>query len=128
MVRWGSGHMATFGELLAELRKDRGMTQKQLAEQLHVSVGTVSNYENGAHLPDLEKLVELADHFGVTTDYLLGRTPYNISPAAFHAAVLDGRPAYEVIAVLRSLTEEQQRALDVILDDMRFRTEILRRS
>ena len=48
--------MARFGELLAELRKDSGMTQKQLAERLHVSVGTVSNYENGVHLPDLEKL------------------------------------------------------------------------
>lgn len=120
--------MARFGELLAELRKDSGMTQKQLAERLHVSVGTVSNYENGVHLPDLEKLVELADLFGVTTDYLLARAAYNIPPDAFHAPALAGRPAYEVIELLRALTEEQQRALNVILEDMRFRAEVMRRT
>ena len=120
--------MAGFGEILAELRKDRGMTQKDLAERLHVSVGTISNYENGAHMPDVEKLTELADLFRVTTDYLLGRAVYNVSPDVFRAAALNGKPTYEVIMQMRSLTEQQQRALDVILDDMQFRTEVMRRS
>lgn len=73
--------MVCFGEILADLRQDRRLTQRFLAEVLHVSVGTISNYENGVHLPDLEKLVEIANYFDVTTDYLLGRTPYNISPS-----------------------------------------------
>ena len=120
--------MASFGEMLAELRKDRGMTQKDLAERLHVSVGTISNYENGAHMPDLEKLTELADLFKVTTDYLLGRAVYNVSPDVFRAAALNGKPTYEVIMQIRSLTEQQQRALEVILDDMQFRADVLRRS
>lgn len=120
--------MASFGEILSELRKDRGMTQRDLAERLHVSVGTISNYENGAHMPDLEKLTELADLFRVTTDYLLGRAVYNVSPDTFRAAALNGKPTYEVIMQMRSLTEQQQRALDVILDDMQFRADVLRRS
>ena len=66
--------MSKFGELLAELRQDRKMTQRDLAQILHVSVGTISNYENSVHFPDVEKLMELADFFGVTTDYLLGRS------------------------------------------------------
>lgn len=41
--------MATFGELLAELRQDKGLTQKQLGRVLSVSTGTISNYENGVH-------------------------------------------------------------------------------
>ena len=65
--------MATFGELLAELRQDKGLTQKQLGRVLSVSTGTISNYENGVHYPDLEKLVALADYFQVSTDYLLAR-------------------------------------------------------
>lgn len=71
--------MATFGEILAELRQDRNLTQKDLAKYLHVSPGTVSNYENNIHLPDLEKILILANYFGVTTDYLLGRTPFSLS-------------------------------------------------
>ena len=42
--------MAHLGELLAELRQDRGLTQDQLAEIISVSPGTISNYEDGRHL------------------------------------------------------------------------------
>ena len=47
--------MATFGELLQELRKDHRLSQKQLADVIPVTTGTVSNYENNQHLPDIEK-------------------------------------------------------------------------
>lgn len=45
-----------FGEKLYRLRVERGIYQKQLAAYLHVSVGTISNYENGIHSPDLKTL------------------------------------------------------------------------
>ena len=66
--------MAQLGDILAELRQERGLTQKELGQVLCVSTGTISNYENGVHLPDAEKLIVLADFFHVFTDYLLGRT------------------------------------------------------
>ena len=66
--------MAHLGELIAELRQDRGLTQKELGDILCVSSGTISNYENGVHLPDVDKVIALANYFHVTTDYLLGRT------------------------------------------------------
>ena len=53
--------MARFGEILAELRQDRGLTQETLARVLFVTAGTISNYENSAHFPDIEKLTALAD-------------------------------------------------------------------
>lgn len=71
--------MASFGEILCELRKDRHLTQKQLAELMNVAVGTISNYETGRHDPDLHSLIWLADFFQVTTDYFLGRTTCDIS-------------------------------------------------
>ena len=55
--------MIAFGEILAELRQDRKMTQKDLAQAMFVTVGTISNYENGVHYPDVEKLISLADYF-----------------------------------------------------------------
>ena len=51
--------MAQFGDLLAELRQDRGLTQSELGKVISVTSGTISNYEHGFHLPDLEKLVLL---------------------------------------------------------------------
>lgn len=48
--------MATFGEILAELRRDRHLTQREFANTIHVSVSTISNYEQGVHFPDIDKL------------------------------------------------------------------------
>lgn len=62
------------GEILTALRKERGLGQKELAAYLNLSTGTISNYENGVHSPDLDTLCQLADYFDVTTDYLLNRT------------------------------------------------------
>lgn len=55
--------MATFGEILAELRRDRHLTQREFANTIHVSVSTISNYEQGVHFPDIDKLMEIADYF-----------------------------------------------------------------
>lgn len=56
------------------LRKEKGIGQKELAAYLHVSVGTVSNYENGVHSPDVDTLIRIADYYDVSMDCLLGRT------------------------------------------------------
>lgn len=53
-------------------RKRLGMTQEQLAEVLNVSVGTVSKWESGSSVPDIEMIVELADFFQESVDVLLG--------------------------------------------------------
>ena len=55
--------MAQFGEILAELRQDRGLTQRELAKLFFVTPGTISNYEKGRHLPDAERLIKIADYF-----------------------------------------------------------------
>lgn len=52
---------AKFGPFLRETRRQRGWTQEQLAERLHVSGAAVSKWENGKCLPDLSKLEDLAD-------------------------------------------------------------------
>lgn len=112
--------MEKFGEILAELRLDRKMTQKDLAKELHVSVGTISNYEKGAHFPDLEKLINLADFFDVTTDYLLGRCEYTFSPDVLSEAIIEGKKAGDFIKVLRQLPQESKKAIAWILSIMEF--------
>ena len=116
--------MSSFGEILSELRKDKPMNQKDLAEILHVSPGTVSNYENGIHLPDIEKLVEIADLFHVTTDYLLGRCDSKLSPDVFQELVTPKMSIGTFIHAIQQLPADRRDALCLILSDMQLRATI----
>lgn len=63
-----------FGAFLIQLRKENGMTQKELAERLYVSDKAVSKWERGLSLPDIALLQPLAELFGVSiTELLSGR-------------------------------------------------------
>lgn len=62
-----------FEQTLRNTRRARGMTQQELAARLFVSRQTVSSWETGRNLPNLETLARLAELLGVSTDYLLGR-------------------------------------------------------
>lgn len=53
------------GEFLKRLRKEKGLTQEQLAEQFYVSSRTVSRWETGSNMPDVNMLIELADYYDV---------------------------------------------------------------
>ncbi|MCY8144343.1 helix-turn-helix transcriptional regulator [Bacillus haynesii] len=59
---------------LKNIRKDKGLTQEELAKRVKTTKGTISNYENGYSTPSNEMLSDLADALDTTTDFLLGRT------------------------------------------------------
>lgn len=59
------------GGFLKELRKQKGMTQERLAEYLNVSGRTVSRWETGSNMPDLDILIQLADYYDVDIRELL---------------------------------------------------------
>ena len=64
------------GKRLKELREEHGLTQKQLAEKLNLHSVTYLHYEKSQREPPLAVLVQMAQFFEVTTDYLLGLTEY----------------------------------------------------
>ena len=70
----------TFGEKLQSLRQRAGMSQDALAERLQVSRQAVSRWERDETMPETDKVVALADIFGVTTDYLLRLQPEQTEP------------------------------------------------
>ena len=59
------------GKLIAELRKQQGLTQQQLADKLNLSNKTISKWESGSGSPDISNLPILADALGVSVDELL---------------------------------------------------------
>lgn len=58
---------------LKELRNMKNLSQSQAADALGISLRTYQNYEYGQREPNIEMIFKLADFYGVTTDYLLGR-------------------------------------------------------
>ena len=108
--------MSIFGDRLSELRKDHKELQKDIAELLHVSPGSVSNYETGAHLPTIDALITLADHYQVTTDYLLGRTDSQRPQSIMDAKFLDGITYGKAVEELMELPIQKRRIIMEILN------------
>ncbi|MGT2712413.1 helix-turn-helix domain-containing protein [Streptococcus oriscaviae] len=68
--------MNQLAQQIKKLRTGQNLSQDDLAEKLYVSRQSISKYENGEATPDMDKLVQLAEIFGVSLDYLvLGREP-----------------------------------------------------
>ncbi len=67
-------NICDFGIILKQLRKSHNLTQEELGSRIGLSKAVVSKYENGMGYPTFDMLIQIADYFGVTTDYLLGVT------------------------------------------------------
>ena len=63
-----------YGERLRMLRKEKKVQQKEIAEYLGISIRGYQFYESEHNEPNIKALIALADFYGVTIDYLVGRT------------------------------------------------------
>ena len=64
--------MNKFGDRLKELRLEKGLTQKQLAEEVNLPSSAIGFWELGKRSPSLDAVIQLAKYFGVSLDYLAG--------------------------------------------------------
>lgn len=70
----------TFGEILRSLRNERKLSLTKLSKEIGVSRQVLASYENGTSMPNIAPFTAIADFFGVSADYLLGRDSFaNIS-------------------------------------------------
>lgn len=69
-----AGENSVFAQRLKAIMKEKGVTQQQLAEQLHMTRQAVSLYLTGQALPAIDKLLTITDYFDVSADYLIGKT------------------------------------------------------
>lgn len=60
-------------ERLKELRLEKGLSQQQLARQIETTQSNIGRWENGINEPSASQLIKLADYFGCTIDFLVGR-------------------------------------------------------
>ncbi len=85
---------AVVAKNIASLRQEAGMTQSELAQQLHYSDKAVSKWERAESLPDISVLVELAALFQVSLDYLVSADHEGGEAAALTEKVLSGATRY----------------------------------
>ena len=88
------------GNRLKILIEEQQLTQKQLAEIIKIPVSTVNGYFQNSRQPDFETLDILASYFNVTTDYLIGRSPYRNAELS--------RNQLELIRLYDILSSDQQ--------------------
>jgi transcriptional regulator with XRE-family HTH domain len=91
----------TIGQIIKKLRKERNLTQEELAEQLNITPQAVSKWENEAGLPDISQIVPIASVFGVSTDVLFGTfetsDEIEVKKILEAAYSLKGRTAYDTL-------------------------------
>ena len=105
-----------FGDILFQLRTERGIYQKQLAEYLSVSIGTISNYENGVHCPDLNMLCRIAEYFDVSADYLLGLTTNSMPIDSLNVKLSDEETVGSVLNSILELSQSSRYSAAKYLD------------
>lgn len=105
-------------ENILALRRKAGLSQEQLAEQLEVTRQTISKWEGGHSMPDLEKLQAMCRVFGVTLDELTGTEPpqlRTVETRAFNPGLLlclAGAAGLILLGLLALAAPEQAAALD----------------
>ena len=98
-----------------EARMRCGIAQKTVSGKLGVSIQSVSNWENGTRAPSRENVVKMAEMYGVTTDYLLGKDTDDIQltvETKKESTVSSGRDPRLVQALSGLNEDELQRILD----------------
>lgn len=105
-----------FNETLKALRLERGILQKELAQALHLSISTLSNYETGVHQPDLTTLCRLADFYQVSVDYLLGRTECRQDISILNQPLSGCFTLTDFLKLIRQLMPKERQALVLLLE------------
>ena len=98
----------TFQNRLKQLREESNLTQLELAQKFNITSQTISQYERGIRTPDFNLLNSIADFFGVSVDYLLGRTDIKNYEEDTIAAHTDDRT--------QNLSEEDKKQLNDFID------------
>lgn len=89
----------TLGERLKKIREEKNLLQEDTAKFLKVTQKTISNYEKGERRPDPDTLKRLSEFYGVSSDFLLGKTDLKN---------IDSSPLDEFISYFENLSEEDQ--------------------
>lgn len=103
--------MKSFCEILRELREDRDMKQSDVAALLGTSQQYYSKYETGKYEMPVRYVTALADFYGVSVDYLLGRTACRIKLDDYQKSIVAGYTVDEMLADVLTLDRKGRQSV-----------------
>ena len=104
-----------FGEKLREIRRIKHLTQRELGEEIGKTGATICDWEKGKSMPDLYELIGLADIFGVTTDYLLGRVNAYVPMEKFMAIWQEKHDRILSVTLYKKYSMDATQQLDALI-------------
>lgn len=104
-------YMEIINERLRELREKKGDKQQDIALKLGITQQIYSNYEIGKNDLPLRHLLRLADYYGVSTDYLLGRSSYPKLPPVLSASFIQNVSVESFLCRIVSFSDNSKRQL-----------------
>lgn len=110
--------ISSFSERLKELRAEKGIRSEDAAEVFGVSRATLSAYEMGKSVPDLNVLNKMADFYGVSTDYICGRTNVKKSLQADTSSV---KLSQSDVNKISELSDSETVGLSLLINSAQFK-------
>ncbi|MCM1267513.1 MAG: helix-turn-helix domain-containing protein [Bacteroidales bacterium] len=98
-------------EIIRDLREDRDIKQKTVAEYLNVSQQAYSNYENGRREIPIRVIVKLADYYEVSTDYLLGAKRHYAGSTDLSQKYVGAITMHDIVYEIQKLSPQSKRDL-----------------
>lgn len=110
------------GIRIKDLRKERNITQSDLAKILNVTQDSISLWEKNKRVPDTQYIIQLANYFEVSTDYLLGRSDDfgNVTVTTASPSAVLTPDELELLELYKKLPRTRQKT---VLDTIRFMSE-----
>lgn len=110
------------GIRIKDLRKERNITQSDLAKILNVTQDSISLWEKNKRVPDTQYIIQLADYFEVSVDYLLGRSDDfgNVTVTTASSSAVLTPDEQELLELYKKLPKTRQKT---VLDTIRFMSE-----
>lgn len=117
----------SIGEQLAEIRKDKGYTQENLAEVLHITKSTLSNYENNRRTPDITFIKAFSKLMDVSVDYILGLTEVSQGISVLKKRVGKNTNIEQIVNMIISLDQKHGEDLVTQLNYIAFHCKIYKK-
>ena len=111
--------MVAFADRLKDERTQKGLTQSELARTLFLGQTSVSKYERGKQIPEMPTLQKIADFFGISIDYLLGKTDIKkyVQNDQRSNSIADDK----LIEKMKNLDEESKKELEKYMDLLKLK-------
>lgn len=111
--------MDTLGQRITYLRQIKGISQKKLADELGISSGNLSSYENNKFKPAADTIIAICKYFNISADWLLLGKEYDKNSSKDEEKIILGKNEIDLIKNIRNLLNEDKKIILLLIDRLK---------